>query len=66
MRDLIRRVGRLRLNSSLTHSPLARFFGTTSELKKSYYETLDVSSTASKKEIRDAYIRLSKVVYLYE
>lgn len=61
MRDLVRRLGGLRLNSSLTHSSLARFFGTTSELKKSHYETLDVPSTASKKEIRDAYIRLSKL-----
>ena len=33
-----------------------------SKFSKSYYETLNVTSSASKKEIRDAYIKKSKVL----
>ena len=48
--------------SRLPNSPFcSRDLSTSSNLNKSHYETLGVPSSASKKEIRDAYIEKSKV-----
>ena len=44
-----------------TSTALHRFISTESSLRKSHYETLDIPSSASQKEIRDAYIEKSKV-----
>ena len=44
-----------------TSTTLHRFISTESSLRKSHYETLDIPSSASQKEIRDAYIEKSKV-----
>jgi len=50
--------------SRLPNSPFcSRDLSTSSNLNKSHYETLGVPSSASKKEIRDAYIEKSKLCH---
>jgi len=46
-----------------TSTALHRFISTESSLRKSHYETLDIPSSASQKEIRDAYIEKSKLCH---
>lgn len=46
-----------------TSTALHRFIFTESSLRKSHYETLDIPSSASQKEIRDAYIEKSKLCH---
>jgi len=60
MRNLLGIVRILRLPSSPFFS---RDLATSSNLNKSHYETLGVPSSASKKEIRDAYIEKSKLCH---
>ena len=57
MTNLLTRIKFYRRTSTALH----RFIFTETSLRKSHYEILNIPSSASQKEIRDAYIEKSKV-----
>jgi len=56
-------LGIARISRITTCQYHSRYLSTNSKSSKSYYETLDLMSSASKKEIRDAYIKKSKLCH---